>query len=187
MQTETILFIILAGILALTLALFQYIYKAKNRSNIYKLLAFLRFVSIFCVLLLIINPKLEMVIYYNEKPNLIVALDNSESVSYLGQDEKAKELVKQLKENDSIKQRFNIEFYTFGKDLNTSDSINFKEKQTNVSKVFKQLSEVNTNTIAPTIIITDGNQTYGNDYQFMAKKYKQPIFSVILPVLSSRP
>lgn len=180
MQTETILIVILAGIVALSLALFQYIYKAKNRSRIYRFLAFLRFLTLFSVLLLLINPKYNKVTYYNEKPNLIVALDNSESVSYLGQAEKANTFLETLKSNVSLNEQFNLEFYTFGKDLNTSDSITFKEKQSNIAKVFKKLSEVNYNSISPTILITDGNQTYGNDYQFMGKQYKQPIFPVIL-------
>jgi len=180
MQTETILFIILAGILALSLALFQYIYRSKNRSKIYKFLAFLRFLTIFSVLLLLINPKLDKVTFYNEKPKLIVAIDNSESVSYLGQDQKAKDLVESLKSNDSLGQRFNLEFYTFGKDLNLSDSLSFNEKQSNIANVFKRLSEVNTNSVSPTLLITDGNQTYGNEYQFTSRQYKQPIFPIIL-------
>ena len=180
MQTETILFIILAGIIALSLALFQYIYKSKNRSRIYKFLAFLRFITIFLVLLLLINPKLDKVTFYNEKPNLLVAVDNSESVAYLGQGQKAKDFVESLKNNDSLIQRFNLEFYTFGKDLKLSDSISFEEKQSNIAKVFKRLAEVNANSVSPTLLITDGNQTYGNEYQFMSRQYKQSIFPVIL-------
>ena len=180
MQTETIFLIILAGIIALSLALFQYIYKAKNRSKVYSFLAFLRFLTFFSILLLLINPKYNKVTYYNEKPNLIVALDNSESVAYLGQEEKANALFETLKSNVELNDQFNLEFYTFGKDLNPSDSITFKEKQSNIAKVFKKLSEVNYNSISPTILITDGNQTYGNDYQFMGKQFKQPVFPVIL-------
>ncbi|MGM5471395.1 VWA domain-containing protein [Flavobacteriaceae bacterium LMO-SS05] len=180
MQIETILLIILAGILALSLALFQYLYQSKNRSGVYKLLAFLRFLTFFSVLLLLINPKFDKITYYNEKPNLIIALDNSESIAYLNQDEKAKTLVESLMSNDSLNTRFNLEFYTFGKDLNASGAITFKEKQSNLAKIFKRLSEVHSHSISPTILITDGNQTYGNDYQFSAQQYKQPTFPVIL-------
>ena len=180
MQAGTIFFIILAGILALSVALFQYMYKSKSRGPVYKVLAFLRFVTLFCVLLLLVNPKFDKLTYYNEKPNLIVALDNSESVAYLNQNEKARQLVKSLQVNNALSERFNLEFYTFGKDLNPLDSITFKERQSNIARVFKQLSEVNSNTVSPTLLITDGNQTYGDDYQFVSKRYKQPIFPVIL-------
>jgi RsiW-degrading membrane proteinase PrsW (M82 family) len=50
MQTETILYIIIAGILALLVALFQYMYKSKKRSKRYVLLTFLRFLTLFSVL-----------------------------------------------------------------------------------------------------------------------------------------
>ena len=63
MQTETILYIIIAGILALLVALFQYMYKSKKRSKRYVLLTFLRFLTLFSVLLLLINPKFEKQIF----------------------------------------------------------------------------------------------------------------------------
>jgi len=89
LNSQTIIFIVISGIIALLLALFQYIYKSK-KSKVKLWLAVLRFVSIFAILLLLVNPKFEAVSYYEEKPNLVIALDNSESVAYLKQDEKAK-------------------------------------------------------------------------------------------------
>lgn len=180
MQNSTIIYIIISGIIALLLALFQYIYKSKKKNSIYKLLAFLRFVTIFSVLLLLINPKFDKVTYYNEKPNLVIAIDNTESVSYLNQDEKAKTFLNTLKGNKQLNDNFNLEFYTFGKELKVGDSLSFSEKQSNVALVFERLADVYKNTISPTVLITDGNQTYGNDYTFLTQRYKQPIFPVIL-------
>jgi uncharacterized protein with PQ loop repeat len=180
MQTDTILFIILAGIIALFIALFQYRYKSKKRASIYNLLTFLRALTIFLILVLLINPKLEQTTFYNEKPNLVVVVDNSESVKYLNQVDKVDQLINTLKTNNTLNNHFNLDFYVFGKNLKKSNSLSYSEKQTNISKVFKQLSEVTSNSISPMLLITDGNQTYGSDYQFIAKQYKQPIFSVIL-------
>jgi len=180
MQIGTLFLIILAGILALSLALFQYLYKSKKKSIIFKVLLCLRFVTYFSILLLLINPKLKKVTYYNEKPNLFVVLDNSESIDYLNQAQKARTLVERLMSNDSLNKQFNLEFYTFGKDLNGSDSITFSERQSNLERVFNKLSEINSSSLSATVLITDGNQTYGNDYQFVPSKYKQPIFPIIL-------
>lgn len=180
MQTEAILYIISAGIIALLLALFQYIYKSKKRSKITILLTFLRFLTIFSILLLLINPKFDSTLYYNEKPRLVVAIDNSESVKYLEQDKKAKNFVALLKNDDGLNERFDLEFFTFGKNINTLDSLAFNEKQTNPTLLFEQFSEVYANTLAPMVLITDGNQTYGNDYEYVAQKYKQVIFPLIL-------
>ena len=180
MQTQTIIYIILAIVLALAVALFQYIYKSKKRGKTYWGLAILRFFTVFSILLLLINPKFESLSYYNEKPKLVVAVDNSESVTYLKQDAKANTLINQLKSNKELNAHFDLEFYRFGKELVASDSLAYDEKQSNLAMVFDRLSEVYTNSVAPTLFISDGNQTYGSDYTYAIKKHKQAVFPVIL-------
>ena len=180
MSSETLIYIIIAGIIALLLALFQYWYKSKIKSKLNVLLSFLRFVSVFSVLLLLINPKFDKTTYYNEKPSLIVAVDNSESVSYLKQDEKTRQLLANLKSDVNLNNKFNLDIYTFGKKVESSDSLAFKEKQSNPGMLFERLSQVYKNTNSPTIFITDGNQTYGNDYEFVTNKFKQSVFPIIL-------
>lgn len=180
MTTNTIVYIIIAGIAALLLALFQYMYKSKQRSTLRYVLTSLRFISVFGILVLLINPKFEAVSYYDEKPNLIIALDNSESIKYLDQDEKAQAFYNQLIANKELQERFNIEGYTFGKDFKTLDSIAFNERQSNMSAAFKSYSEIYKNTIAPIVFISDGNQTFGSDYQYTGAKLKQPIYPIIL-------
>ncbi|RAJ11970.1 vWA domain-containing protein [Olleya aquimaris] len=180
MSTETLLYIILAGIVALLLALFQYKYKSKSASQSVALFTFLRFITLFSILLLLINPKFEQFKYFTQKPNLIVAVDNSASLQYLNQDQNAKNALQQLVNNQELKDKFNVEVYSFGNTLEASDSVSFTNQQTNLDKTFKELTQIYKNTISPTILLTDGNQTVGNDYQFSAKNYKQPIYPIIL-------
>jgi hypothetical protein len=180
LQTQTIIFIILAGIIALSLALFQYAYKAKLKGRRAWLLTGLRFITYFSIFVLLINPKFDKITYYNEKPNLVVAVDNSESISYLNQAQNTTDLISLLKSNEALNDNFNLEFYSFGKDVQSTDSLSFNEKQSNLAQIFERLSEVYNNSISPTLIISDGNQTYGNDYAYMTKRYKQSIFPVIL-------
>lgn len=179
MTTETVIYIILSAIIALSLALFQYAYKSK-KIKLHGLFISLRFIAIFSVLLLLFNPTFEAVTYYDEKPNLIIAIDNSESVKYLKQDEKAKLLYNNLISNAALKERFNIETFSFGNSFKTVDSLTFNERQTDFSQVFKNHNELYKQSIAPLILITDGNQTLGNDYQYQAIKLKQPIIPIIL-------
>ncbi|TGV03982.1 VWA domain-containing protein [Flavivirga rizhaonensis] len=180
MQTETLIYIILAGIGAILLALFQYYNKKKSMSKLNMLFSFLRFLSIFSILLLLINPKFEQLSFFVEKPNLVVAIDNSSSIKHLNQDTQAISLVEKLSNNDKLNDKFNIDLYTFGESLKASDSTTFFENQTNINNAFKQLSQIYRQTTAPTVIISDGNQTYGNDYQFATSTYKQNIFPIIL-------
>tara|TARA_B100001063_G_scaffold183332_1_gene172671 strand:- start:8296 stop:10329 length:2034 start_codon:yes stop_codon:yes gene_type:complete len=179
-STDTIIYIILAGIIAVLLALFQYYYKTKSASKDNALFAFLRFITLFSVLLLLINPKFEQVEYYTEKPNLILAVDNSASLKHLNQADKAKTFTNYVLKNTQVTDKFNVKLFAFGEDITVADSFTFADRQTNVDKVFKSLTQVYKNTVSPTIMVTDGNQTIGNDYQFSAKKYNQAIYPIIL-------
>jgi len=180
MSSETLLYIMLAGIIALGLALFQYFTKKQRLSKLNMLFSFLRFLSVFAVLLLIINPSFDQIKIAVEKPNLVVAIDNSSSIIHLKQDKSVLEFIENIKNNNAIKNKFNINYYTFGESLNASDSITFLDKQTNISKAFTQLNQIYKQTTSPTLLVTDGNQTFGNDYQFSSNSYKQPIYSIIL-------
>ena len=179
MSTETVLYIIIAGIAALLLALFQYLYKSK-RSKLYVSLAFFRFLTYFFILLLLINPKFEKETLYNEKPSLVVAIDDSESVRHLNQIENVTGTLNALQSNSELNEHFNVEYYSFGQNVKLLDSLKFEDTYSDISDVFHNLNQVYKNTIAPTILITDGNQTLGTDYEYSSKNYKQAIYPVIL-------
>ncbi|MFI0429141.1 VWA domain-containing protein [Mariniflexile sp. HMF6888] len=180
MQTETLLYIIFSGIIALLIAGFQYKFNKKSMSRRNMLFLFLRFLTIFSVLLLLINPKFEQITLSTIKPNLVIAVDNSSSIKYLKQDANVNSLVEKLITDKRLTDKFHIETYTFGEKLRASNVIEFDEKQTNIDAAFNQLSQIYKQTISPTILITDGNQTYGNSYEFAYSNYKQHIYPVIL-------
>src|SRR5690606_1407707 len=79
-----------------------------------------------------------------------------------------------------INKKFNIQTYTFGKQVKLSDSFSLTENQTHLDQMFREFSQIYKQTVSPTILLSDGNQTLGSDYVFSAAKYKQPIYSVIL-------
>ena len=179
MLGNTLIYIILAGITALLLALFQYIYKSKRR-KLNPIFSLLRFITIFSVLLLVINPKFEKVTLYNEKPNLVVAIDDSESVKHLEQDKNVNELLASIENNQELNDKFNLDVYSFGSEFQKLDSLNFNQSQTNYTSVFSNLQQIYKESNSPTLLITDGNQTFGRDFEFSSKQFKQPIFPVIL-------
>src|SRR5690606_23500988 len=85
-----------------------------------------------------------------------------------------------LNSNTDLNNKFNMEVYAFGDELNSGDSLDFNQKQTNISSAISQLSQIYKESISPTVLITDGNQTYGSDYEFSSNTFKQPIYPVIL-------
>lgn len=180
MTESSVIYIILAFITALLLALFQYVYKSKLNNRLKTILTVLRTVAVFGILLLLINPKFETKTYHDEKPSLIVAVDNSESIAYLQQDKNTTSILKSIIDNPEIEKQFNIKTYSFGKTLKPIDSLSFSEQQSNISNALKQIGEVYSNQVAPIILLSDGNQTYGADYSFVSNSVKQPIYPVIL-------
>ena len=154
MQIQTVLFILLAAIVALALVLFQYYYKNKRKGKLQVILSFLRFLAIFGTLLLIINPKFTKNEYTLEKTNLVLLVDNSSSMT---SEDKAKVIsdLSSLKNKMESSESFNILNYRFGAELSNG-----------------------TNTAV--VLFTDGNQTRGEDYEFYGKRQKFPIYPVVL-------
>ncbi len=175
---QTILYIIIAGIIALAIAIFHYYYKSKNSKKVSYILTFLRFVSVFCLLLLLINPKIERQEIETIKPNLVVAVDNSSSIEYFEESDNVTDLISELKSNPELNDKFKIDYFSFGDAIQLSDSLSFDESQTNISKPFQQFKELYKNEIAPIILITDGNQTYGQDYEYL--NILQPVFPIVV-------
>jgi hypothetical protein len=166
MTTNTILLLLLSLVIAGGLSYFQYYFKAKNKSGVVLFLAFLRFLAIFGLLVLLINPIMTKNSLEITKTPLAIAVDNSSSIAVLKSDKKAEELYQKLISNPALKEKFEIQSYQFDADFKPSDKFDFKGKQTNLDEVAKNLKSINKNLIFPTVIITDGNQTTGNDYVY---------------------
>ncbi|ETN95548.1 vWA domain-containing protein [Zhouia amylolytica] len=180
MHIETVLLLILAAVIALLTAVFQYIYKKKSKSSQDLLFAFLRFLSVFSLLVLLISPEITTTHSFITKKELPVLIDNSESIRFLGQGQMAKDIVSTLKAHKDLNDKYNVVYYSFSDELNRLDSLNFEEKQTNITKALSQLLELQDENKLPVVLISDGNQTYGYDYNFYSRNYPNSIFSVVI-------
>ena len=179
MSSLTILYIIISGIVSLILVLFMYGYKSKFSNKAKWIYGVLRFVTIFSILLLLINPKFKTETFSVKKPSLPVLVDNSASIEELDQSEKIIRFVESLENNKELNEKFDLTFYSFGRDFKTSDSLSFNEKNTDISKALVTTNQLFKNETAPTLLITDGNQTLGSDYEFNTATFKNPIYPVI--------
>lgn len=130
------------------------------------LLAFLRFFSVFGLLLLLINPIITRKTTETVKTPLPIVIDNSASMADLKSDKEALELFNKLKSNADLADKFDVQTYQFDEDFLPSDTINFKGKQSNIDVVAKNLKNIYKNQSFPTVLISDGNQTSGEDYVF---------------------
>ncbi len=169
MTTSTIALLLLSVLTAAGLSYFQYFYKNKSRSKLTKLLALLRFLAIFGILLLLINPIISRKTYETIKTPLALVVDNSKSITELKSDVVSKELFEKIANNSELKDKYDVQLYSFDADFQSieeASELNFKGKQSHFDKVAKNLKSINKNITFPTVLISDGNQTSGEDYVF---------------------
>ena len=102
MTSQIILYIIISAVLALLIVLFMYAYKTKFSNKLKWIFGILRFVTIFLILLLLINPKFRTETYSIKKPNLPILVDNSASVAELNLSGKVVDFVESLKINEEM-------------------------------------------------------------------------------------
>lgn len=166
MTTSTLLLLVLAFVLAVGLSFFQYFYKANDKSNQTYVLAFLRFVSIFGLLLLLINPVITSSKLEIEKPPLVVVVDNSKSIKELKSEKVALKVLDKLTSNSKIADKFDVQLFQFDRDFKPLDSVSFLGNKSIISEAGKSIKSILRNKKFPTVLISDGNQTSGDDFVY---------------------
>ncbi len=180
MTSTTLLLIIGAAIVALAVAVFQYFYKATYKTKRNKIYALFRFCTVFGLLLLLINPKYKQQTFYTEKPSLAVAIDNSASIRYLEYDTQVEDALVRFRESKNLNDAFDIQYFGFGTNVGTLDSLDFAERQTNIATVFSSFNSLYRNDVAPVILVSDGNQTFGEAFEYTSKNFNQNVYPVVV-------
>ena len=166
MTKTTILLLVLSVVIAALLSFYQYIYKAKNRSKVTLFLAFLRFISVFTILLLLINPIISRKINEIEKIPLPIIVDNSSSITELENTNTVSDLFNTILKDKGLNEKYSVQSFTFDEELKSSENPYFKGKQTRIDNISKELKQLYRNKRFPIVLLTDGNQTQGNDYVY---------------------
>ncbi|MGL5113220.1 MAG: hypothetical protein ACRC6O_11330 [Flavobacterium sp.] len=179
MTTNTLLLLIISLVIAAGLSYFQYFYKAKNQSKMYWFLAFLRFATVFGVLLLLINPIISKTELEVVKTPLPIVMDNSSSITFLEAQTAATKVYQQLTLNTDLQKKFEMLPFIFDATLQQTEVSNFKGTQTQLDVVAKGLKNLYRNSYFPTVLVTDGNQTSGADYVYSFDN-KNRIFPIVL-------
>lgn len=179
MTTSTILLLILSVFIAAGLSYLQYYYKARNKSKLNLFLAFLRFLALFGVLLLLINPIITRKSFEIKKTPLPIVIDNSESIKELNDSNFKTDFYTKISEDKALNQKYDIQLYSFDEEFKNLEKLDFLGKQTYIDNVAKNLKQLYRNTNYPVILFTDGNQTKGNDYVYSFQD-NSSVFPVVL-------
>ena len=179
MTTSTTLLLLLSVIISGAVAFYHYLFKADNQNKTNWLLAFLRFISVFSLLLLLINPVISRKKIETNKIPLAIVADNSRSITELKANDIEKEVFEKLTSNSALKEKFEIQTYSFDEEFFAAKPLDFKGNQSNIDNVATNLKQLNKNAYYPVVLLTDGNQTIGNDYMYSFQE-TATVFPVVL-------
>lgn len=166
MTGSTILLLVLSAFAAFGLSFYQYLFNAKKKGRLFFFLAFLRFVTLFSIFLLLINPVITTKDLEIVKTPLPVIADNSQSIKELGADSIAKQLVEKITSSKALKDKYDVQLYSFAEGFENGKPLDFSGKQTHIDQAAQNLKQLYRNIQYPVIMLTDGNQTIGNDYVY---------------------
>lgn len=141
------------------------------------MLAILRFLSLFLVFVVLINPRIERQILEIEKPSLVVALDNSSSIELISQGQSLKDLVLTLSEDEELNDKFDLNYFSFDEKLQVLDSLQFSVNRTNIDHALRSLDQIYDSNDA-ILLVSDGNQTLGASYEYF--KVNAPLYPVVV-------
>jgi hypothetical protein len=178
LEKYLIIWILLGLILSIFLGYYLYYYKVKQPTKINLLLAIIRSFVFFLIVLLLINPSIPEEVLFSQKTKLSVLIDNSSSIKYFKKDSLINHILEGLKNDKKLNKKFNIDYYSFGNKFQLSDTFNFNDNQTDISIPLKKITRIQKNRNSPIVLISDGNQTIGNDYLYT--KIKEPVFPIVI-------
>ncbi|MDB5024748.1 MAG: hypothetical protein JWP78_2503 [Mucilaginibacter sp.] len=142
-----------------------------------------RTIAVFILSFLLIAPLVSSVAYNPQKPLVLIAQDNSESVKLFGlSPDPAPKLIKGLSElKQQLGDQYDVREFNFSQDIKDGLSTRFDGRQTNISSAIHQLNErfVNQN-IGALVLATDGLYNQGSDPQYEAKNLKASIYTIAL-------
>lgn len=146
-------------------------------------LATLRFVSISLIALLLLDIFIKRLVNETEKPIIILAQDNSTSL-IAGKDstEIKNEYTNAITSfANAIKDKYDVKTYQFDSESKPSETIDFKGKETDISKLFLDLENNYANkNIGAIILATDGIYNKGTNPLYSVEKFNAPIYTIAL-------
>ncbi|MBS1531405.1 MAG: hypothetical protein JSU01_13950 [Bacteroidetes bacterium] len=142
-----------------------------------------RSIVVFILAFLLISPLVKSTSYAPQKPLVLIAQDNSQSVNTFkpaGFD--PGQFVNDLgKLTQDLGDKYDVRLFHFSRDLHDSLSPKFDGKQTNISSAIRQLNERFANqNIGALVLATDGLYNEGSDPLYEAKNFRSNIYTIAL-------
>ncbi|MFZ4708007.1 MAG: hypothetical protein ACOYMF_18540 [Bacteroidales bacterium] len=148
-----------------------------------RILAALRGVSVTLIAFLLLSPLLKTTTRYSEKPIVLLALDNSGSISLTKDYSFYKnEFVNKYRQlADNLSKKYEVQAYSFGDKITPGINPAFRDKQTNMAELFSEIRDRYSNrNLAALILAGDGIYNQGSDPLYVTDDAPYSIYTVAM-------
>lgn len=147
------------------------------------LMSVLRSIFVFVLSFLLLSPLLNSVRTIIDKPIIVIAQDNSESILF----NKDSAFYRSDYQNDlnefvqKLGNDFEVQQYSFSDKLDEDFKNDFSGKSSNLSQVFTEIENRYANrNVGAVVFASDGNYNTGSNPAVAARKLKAPVYSIAL-------
>lgn len=157
--------------------------EVKKRSPLYITLVVLRFATLLILAFLLLAPFIKSSTKKVQKPIIVIALDNSESVKANKDSTFYKtEYPKKIKNlTNTLSEAYDVKVYNLADKVSEGNTVDFTGKQTNLSNLFTEVSgQYENQNLGAIIIASDGIYNAGTNPVYAAENIKAPIYTIAL-------
>lgn len=140
------------------------------------LMGFLRFLGIFLIILLLLNPVLQLFVNTEEPPKIVFAIDNSESVALRQSGPSDQEIQTEvIKLTTGLQDMYSVDHLLLNESL--SDTIKFDGKTTDLNALLGRIDNIyEDQNLGAVVMITDGIINQGMSPAYSV--YPFPVYSI---------
>ncbi|MCC6251470.1 MAG: hypothetical protein IT238_03290 [Bacteroidia bacterium] len=142
-----------------------------------------RFLTITFLSFLLLSPLIKTLLRTVEKPIIVVAQDNSSSLTYQSDSAYLKGKYRQdiNRVIEELSDKYEVRKYLFGEKISENKEPDYTEKATNITTLFDELEDryVNRN-LGAVILGTDGLYNQGENPLYKSKSLKCPIYTIAM-------
>ncbi len=156
------------------------IFKDSGNKIFLSILSVVRFLTVSFIAFLLLSPFFKSRVTRTEKPIIVIARDNSQSVltTFKKEDSVAYE-AKMTELVNALSKDFEVHQYTFGDKPIESGELDYAEKLTDISSLMDELGDVFYNrNLGAIILATDGIYNKGNNPLYSELKTTTPIYTI---------
>lgn len=177
-----IIFCFLAGLGFAALLYYRDKTFAEKPASLRFLMAALRFLSVFFISLLLLQPLVKSILSETKKPVVIIGQDVSESIASSMSAEKLAEYNARLAAlSGELGDKFEVKTYGFGSGVKEERDFKYEDKSTNIAQFLKTIYDNYSNqNLGAILLASDGIYNEGSNPLYTSSKLNVPIYTVAL-------